>query len=279
MIGRMLPDRQLDLFDAAGSSDPAIAPVPVQWLPPLVPDLDDDALIAAIPSAGPANCRDLADEAARRRLVRAIPALEALCRRFKGFGLRHAVSEQIAGVRAIAAIGGREAARAVSRIIVDQLVQGPGLAVAINAAALLRCRLSAAISLPLLRHAEPAVRADAARCAHVGAEVIAVLIDLLGDLHSTVAVAAACALGRMGRLEARPGLLRLLRAQPSAEVIDAVSFVADDDCIVALGRIARTRQDVAADAMRALEAIDDERAAAIVAAIRRAGSGEGRVGG
>jgi hypothetical protein len=73
----------------------------------------------------------------------------------------------------------------------------------------------------------------------------------------------------MGRIEARPMLLRLLQAQPSAEVIDAVSFVADEDCIVVLGRIARTRQDVAADAMRALEQIDDERAASILAAIRK----------
>jgi hypothetical protein len=245
----------------------------------LAPDLDDDALIAAIPSAGLANCRDLADEAARRRLVRVVPALEALCRRFAGFGLQHAVPEQMAGVRAITAIGGREAAQTVTRIIVDQLVQGSRLVVAINAAAHLGCRLPAARSLPLLRHAEPAVRADAARCPHVGAAVIAVLIDLLGDLRDTVAVAAACALGRTGRPEARPVLLRLLRVQPSAEVIDAVSFVADDDCIVALGRIARTRQDVAADAMRGLEESDNERAAAIVAAIRQASSGEGRVGG
>jgi hypothetical protein len=33
---------------------------------------------------------------------------------------------------------------------------------------------------------------------------------------------------------------RLLRDEPTAEVIDAVSLVADDYCIVQLGRIART---------------------------------------
>jgi hypothetical protein len=265
----MLPQRQLDLFAAGGLSAPAAVPAPAQRSPPLAPDLDDDALIAAIPNAGPANCRDLADEAARRHLVGAVAALEALCRRFKGFGLQHAVPEQMVGMRAITAIGGHEAAQAITRIIVDQAAQGPGLAAAINAAARLGCRLPAATSLPLLRHADPAVRADAARCARLDAEVIDVLIDLLGDLHDTVALAAACALGRMGRIEARPMLLRLLQAQPSAEVIDAVSFVADEDCVVVLGRIARTRQDVAADAMRALEQIDDERAASILAAIRK----------
>ena len=36
----------------------------------------------------------------RRRLTSAIPALEGLCRRFKGFGLEHAVPEQIAALNA-----------------------------------------------------------------------------------------------------------------------------------------------------------------------------------
>lgn len=273
MIDCMLSERQLDLFAAGGLPAPSVAPAPAQRPASLAPDLDDDALIAAIVDAGLADCQDLAAEVTRRHLVRAVPAFEALCRRFKGFGLQHAVPEQMASVRAIAAIGGGDATQAVTRIIVDQVVQGPGLAAAINAAAGLRCRLPAATSLTLLRHVDPAVRADAARCALPGTEVVAVLIDLLGDLHDTVAVAAACALGPMGRIEARPALMRQLRARPSAEVIDAVSCVADEDAIVVLGRIARSRLDLAADALRALEDIDDERAAAIVAAVRRAGVG------
>ena len=273
MIDRMLPERQLDLFAAGGLSAPSAVPAPAQRSASLAPDLDDDALIAAIADAGLADCEDLADEATRRHLVRAVPAFEALCRRFKGFGLQHAVPEQMAAVRAIAAIGGGDATQAVTRIIVDQVVQGPGLAAAINAAADLRCLLPAAASLPLLRHADPAVRADAARCARPGTEVVAVLIDLLGDLHDAVAVAAACALGRMGRVEARQVLMRQLRARPSAEVIDAISCVADEDGIVVLGRIVRSRLDLAADALRALEDIDDERAVAIVAAVRRGGAG------
>jgi hypothetical protein len=46
---------------------------------------------------------------------------------------------------------------------------------------------------------------------------------------------AVCALGRMGRTEARPALLRLLREAPSAAVIDSTSAVADEECLVIFG--------------------------------------------
>lgn len=262
MLSTMPTERQLDLFAAGGTTPPtpaASAPAPVQPSPPAASELANEALIAAIADAHVAYCDDLAQEAMRRRLVAAVPALEALCRRFKGFGLHHAVPEQTACVRALAGIGGRDAAEAITCTIVDQVVQGPGLTAVVQAAARLECRLPAAISLQLLRHADPLVRADAARCARPGAEVCEVLVDLLGDLHDTVATAAACALGRMGRIEGRPVLLRVLRAEPSAEVIDAVGFIADEECIVLLGRIARTWPDLAACAMAALEQIAEGR--------------------
>ena len=124
--------RQPDLFEAAGA--PAAQPAPSQEpRPPVAPEgLEDAALIAAIPHAGLADCHLLAAEAGRRHLVRAIPALGALCRRFKGFGLHHPVPEQVAVLTALAAIGGREAASAVAHIITDDVVQGPGLARAIR---------------------------------------------------------------------------------------------------------------------------------------------------
>jgi hypothetical protein len=126
--------RQLDLFAGGGNhSDHTAAPTVDR--PRLVaPELDDDALIAAIPSVSLGDCRGLAAEAARRRLVRAIVALEALCRRFKGFGIEHAIPEQTAALGALAGIGGSEAARAVMRIIVERVVQGPGLISALKAA-------------------------------------------------------------------------------------------------------------------------------------------------
>jgi HEAT repeat protein len=94
------------------------------------------------------------------------------------------------------------------------------------------------------------------------------MIELLGDLNQEVARSAACALGRMGRIEGRPVLLKLLRAQPSEEVIDAVSSLADEECIIQLGRIARTEPALADAALEALEGTDHPRADAIARAIR-----------
>src|SRR5258707_2318190 len=100
-------------------------------------------------------------------------------------------------------------------------------------------------------------------------DVILILIDLLDDLDRRVAVSAASALGRMGRSETRPVLKGLLRDDPSEEVIDAVSSIADEECAVLLGRIARSRPALAEAALISLENVDDARAAGIAAAIRR----------
>jgi hypothetical protein len=72
----------------------------------------------------------------------------------------------------------------------------------------------------------------------------------------------------MGRIEARPVLVRLLREQPSEEVIDAVSSVADEECMIQLGRIARTEPTLADVALDALEGTDHPRADAIATAVR-----------
>src|SRR5437763_3437432 len=104
--------RQLDLFSAAGRPAAENTTAPIEP-PPLVPsNLDDSALVAALPGARVADCLALCAQAGRRGLIAAIPALEALCWRFKGFGREHALPEQIAALRGLAAISKREAAAA-----------------------------------------------------------------------------------------------------------------------------------------------------------------------
>jgi HEAT repeats len=264
----MPSDQQLDLFAASGFLvDPATPPA--RRSPPVAPsDLDDAALVAAIADAGLATCQLLVEEAGRRHLAAAIPALEALCRRFKGFGLEHAVPEQIAALQGLVTIGGTEAAAAVVRIITGLIVQGPGVSTAVAAAAELRCRLPLEIAMVLLRHSDPGVRCNAARCAPPRQEAITLLTDLLHDLNKPVAAAAACALGRMGRAEARPALLRLLLEVPSPLVIEAIIPIADADCIVLLGRIARARPALNAAVVAALDGIDDDRAASVASMLR-----------
>jgi HEAT repeat protein len=259
-------EQQLDLFSATGIPPETHAPDPAS--PELVPaDLDDDALIAAIPRAGMAQASALAAEAGRRRLVAAVAALEELCRRFAGFGLERAVPEQVAALRALSLIGSPQSAQAVARLIARRIVQGPSRKVAIRSAAQLRSALPAETVLALLHDADPEIRADACRCAGAWPAAIPILLDLIDDSDGEVRVAACCALGRLGLREARPALARLLREAPSAEIIDAIPKIADEDCVIVLGRIARTRPALADAARDALEMIDHPRARQIVAAI------------
>ena len=256
----VMREHQLDLFSAGGVLPEAFSPSKGGRAPADPVALDDNALIAAIAEASFNLAQALASEVARRRLVAAVPALESLCCRLKGFGFDRTVPEQLASLDAMTEIGGAEAAKAVARILCRDVVQGPTLAVAVAAAARLGVVLPDEKAASLLRHADPAVRADACRCAPARPTAIAVLIELLDDLNIGAAAAAACALGRMGQAQARPALLRWLRQAPSAEVIDAISEVACDEAIVLLGRIASSDDVLAGPAFEALEAIDNPRA-------------------
>jgi hypothetical protein len=201
--------------------------------------------------------------------VPAIPALEALCRRFRGFGLQRPIPEQTAALAALAAIGGVAAAAAAKRLIVGRIVQGPGLASALAAAARLGVGLPGEVAVRLLRDAAPEIRAGACGCARPSPAVMKLLVDLLADADRGVAREAALALGRMGRDEARPALKRLLREAPSPAVIDAAIAVADEECLVILGRLARAQPELADAALDALDGAESSRAATIAAAVRR----------
>ena len=230
--------------------------------------LDDNALVAAFFNAGLRDSVALATEAGWRRLAAAIPALEALCRRFAGFGADCIVPEQAAALDALAAVGGSDAAQALVRLIAKGVVQGPCLQRAVSAASGLRAKLPAALVLELLQHRDPQIRADACRCVRASPEAAARLHDLLDDLHPYVQMAAACALGRQRRREVRPLLLRFLREKPSTELIDAIAAIADEECIILLGRVADARPDLSHAVLDALDGIDHHRAEKIAAAIR-----------
>jgi HEAT repeat protein len=262
---------QLDLFSSAviqrEPPSPRTLPQSIE-LSPAAAVLEDQALIAAIPESDLADSIAMATEAGRRRLAAAVPSLEALCRRFSGFGADRMVPEQAAALQALAMIGGREAAQAVSQLIVRGVVQGPALNLAVGTAARMGSTLPVDVLRSLLQHPDPAVRASVCGCAHRRPEIIFVMIDLLDDLNRSVARSAACALGQIGRIEARPMLAKLLREEPSEEIIDAVSSIADEECMVQLGRIARTEPTLSDAALNVLEGIDQPRANMIVAAIR-----------
>jgi HEAT repeat protein len=177
------------------------------------------------------------------------------------------VPEQAAAIDALAQIGGADAARALTRLIARRTVQGPCLRRAVTAAASLGAKLPAATVMELLRHDDPQIRAAACRLTQASPKMVAQLRDLLDDLQRPVRMAAACALAVMGRNEVRSLLARYLREEPSAQLIDAVAPVADEECIILLGRIARTMPGLSAAALDALDAIDHPRASRIAAEI------------
>jgi HEAT repeat protein len=99
------------------------------------------------------------------------------------------------------------------------------------------------------------------------------LFDLLDNLHVEVRTAAAFSLGRLGRREVLPTLVELLKRAPSPDAIEAVTPIADEDCVVLLARIARTLPDLAEPALDALEVIEHPRAAQLLEAFPERGSG------
>jgi HEAT repeat protein len=267
---RTMMDGQLDLF-----SQPALTeiPVPNAVLQRRCIDVDgltDEELVAALPGAGIVDALAIANTIGQRRLKSAVPALEALCRRYAGFGASGpAIPEQVAALEALAAIGGAPAAQVVARLILRQQVLGNTLAVALSVAVQLAVTFPPETALDLLRNPDPSVRADACRCVRSHPAVIATLVDLLSDLHGEVHAAAACALGRLGRTETRPMLLRLLDRTPDRNVVEALAAIADDDTVVLLGRWARTRSPALREAViAALEECETPLAAKVAHGLR-----------
>src|ERR1700686_2375583 len=170
-------DQQLDLFSSSGIQAERPLPQSVE-LRLTATALDDQALIAAIPESNLVDSIALAAEAGRRQLAAAVPSLETLCRRFSGFGIGSMVPEQGAALQALAAIGGREAAQAVSQLIVRGVVQGPTLNLAVCAAARIGSTLPTDVLRSLLRHPDPGIRAGVCGCARRRPEVLSGMIDL-----------------------------------------------------------------------------------------------------
>jgi hypothetical protein len=258
---------QLDLFGDRPDFDRPANPVSLQ--PPLPQEYSDEGLIAAIPEATLADACVLAAEAGKRGLSAAIPALMSLCNRFVGYGIHIAVPEQAAALEALGVIGGAEASRAVAQMIVKRVVQGPTLVAAITVASQLGVIFPADIALAFLRDSNPSVRALACACVRAGYEVVAALIAMLDDREGEVSAAAACALGRMGRVEARIHLKRYLTEKPSGRVVEALAGVADDEAVVLLARVGRARPDLALSIISALEEIDNARAASAASGLKR----------
>ncbi|MBV8409898.1 MAG: HEAT repeat domain-containing protein [Alphaproteobacteria bacterium] len=263
-----MANEQLDLFDEAVR--PAPTPLPLPTAPHTVDAaaLDDDGLLDGLADLPMEQCLERVREIGRRKLSAACVPLEGLCLRHAGFGRTRIVPEQAAAIEAMIAIGGGEAGAAVGRLIGREIIGGPGLSLAFFAADLLRFPLQEDVVRKHLRHDDPAIRCAAARCVRAGPQLAPILIELLDDLHGDVQVAAACALGRLGAMEARPLLKRCLQEDPTLEVIDASAGIADHEIIVFFRRLAASRPELSAAVMDALESADDPTADKVLAELR-----------
>ncbi|MCY4550792.1 MAG: hypothetical protein OXC28_20710 [Defluviicoccus sp.] len=115
--------RQPDLFDARGRADAGHPPEPPVRSAVLAPaSMTDDGLIERLADARPPDIDALCHEIAARSLAAAVSALEALWRRFHGFGIDRPLREQRAVLGTLTRLDGPESRRALRRIVLS-----PGL--------------------------------------------------------------------------------------------------------------------------------------------------------
>ena len=253
---------QLDLFAERGGVEPRHSPqTSVSSAPALAVDtLSDNDLLEVIPNAGPSNVEAVCSEVVSRSLQVAVPALEALWRRFSGFGIEKPLPEQLAVVDTLARLGGAEARSALRWIVLSKGLPASLLPAALQAAASTRLALPAPFVDPLLDHQDATVRGAAfalAASANVPADR---LHARLFDRSAADRRAAAVALGLRGDSRARQPLVEELERSPSPEIIEAVAAVWDDDAIVRLGRCARRHPRLAGAVLDALRDIGSPRA-------------------
>ncbi len=264
--GRLSADReavpdQPDLFAERGRVTPRHVPKPeASSSATPVETLTDDELLALVPKAGPSHIEAVCSEIVSRSLEAAVPALEALWRRFAGFGIETPLREQIAVLETLARLGGAEVRWALRRIVLSKALPALLLPAALQAAAKTGLTLPAGFVESLLDHGDATVRGAAFALAARSDVSVDSLREGLFDRSVANRRLAAIALGLRGDVRAREPLYDALARSPSTDVIKAITAVWDDDAIVHLGRCARRHPRLAAAVCEALLDIGSPRA-------------------
>ena len=144
-------DFQPDLFDDPGRDrGEAARPPSVAVAGPPAAALSDGELIAMLPQADRSNVEALSAEVVSRALTEAVPALQALWRRFSGFGVRVPYPEQRAVLSTLARLECEAARAALRAIVLSKGLPASLLPAAARAAAEAGLGLPAAFVAPLL---------------------------------------------------------------------------------------------------------------------------------
>ena len=262
--GREAVPGQLDLFAERGAVTPRHTQNPLSSTSATsatpVERLTDDELLERIPNAGPSDVDGVCTEVVSRSLDAAVPALEALWRRFAGFGIEKPLAEQRAVVDTLARLRCADAHSALRRIVLSRALPASQLPAALQAAALARLALPAAFVGSFLTHADAALRGAAFALTARSNVAADRLREGLLDPSAENRRLATIALGLRGDPSARQPLYDELMRLPSADIIEAITAVWDEDAIVHLGRCARRHPRLVGAVLDALREIGTSRA-------------------
>ncbi len=277
-VDRPEADRQPDLFDGRGRADVrSRREHPVRPVLPAPASLGDDELAGRFAEAGPSEIDALCAKVVARPLPAAVPALEALWRRFHGFGIDRPLREQCAVLETLARLDGSGTRAALRRIVLSAGLPTSLLPIALRSAADAGVVLPAAFVADFLEHDDPALRRAAFDLAP-GAKIPAPrLREGLSDRDLPIRLAAAAALAHRGDASGRDVLIAELTVAPSTALVEALGALGDDAAIVSLGRCAMRRPEFAPVAVAVLRDMGNPRADRLAARLEAgpAGPGEG----
>ena len=200
--------------------------------------MTDDGLIERLADAGPSDIDALCHEIAARSLAMAVPALEALWRRFHGFGIDRPLREQCAVLGTLTRLDGPGSRGALRRIVLSPGLPAALLPAALSAAAEAGLSLPAAFVTGFLDCDDAAEREAAFELALAAGVSAPRLRGGLSDRVPSIRRAAAVALAHRGDASGRDVLTDALATAPSTVVVEALGTIGDDEAIVALGRCA-----------------------------------------
>ena len=260
---------QLDLFAPESSpvepmvGDHSAAAPKSAACPPTPPEeMSDGALLAEFPKASVTTVSGLGAELIKRRPLGWQQAAIKLWGRFLGFGGERPTLEQDLVLTMAITTADRQLLEAIL---------GMGQILPCFEPFLVRAAAASGVAppTPMVEAGLCNSQADV-RCAALGLAVVSgVALDdvypSLTDPVREVRRAAAVALAEAGEEDARDVLLYEMRVRPSRSLLEALSFVANEDVVIRLGQLARQSPEWVEPVIAVLETIDHPKAGKVIA--------------